>query len=1767
MFWIGLLFVALLSGENPSPIAHFESGLPCIAGGYVNIITGAPSINVEDLVIPGIEPLSVGRTFHYDPIHARASDMSLGHSWNLDFEETLSRGRLDDDNDRDYWHFVDRQSMFFFEEKKEGKKKKVCFFDEKKGAKEKVLFFDVVKNGKGSTNLGHGYPTGRFALKNVHVSSNPPKGIEWSGAVLFGNGEKKKFWGEIDQYYGDGSAPLQEIETPNGFIKRFHWGLGYEEQKTRPNEVHGIELFSPSGHQIVKLDLHHNNCGNYHKVAAWAPDGRHMALTYAKKDRRRGQLLVVDSSDRPRIQYGYLPEKHNRRLETISSPENRGIKFSYWAEGDGWVGKDGRHGRLSNRAQLLFKVKAIEQPVGAKSDKVTTHLIQYFQDDRKELDWEQAHTRVISSYGHIDDYFYDKDFVIQEVAHFTNLVETERVDFPAFPLQVVCDLKEKFYWNEGGQIREKVQLDGTDLPLRSVAYGYDERGNVSKETFKGNLTGGLSDEETYTKTATYSDDDYNLLLSETLPNKLKVQYEYLKGTNLLTKRATFTTTEAVRTELFSYDDDHCLIRSEEISSGVHRVEKIKPSKVIPFGYPLEKEIYAGNALIEIYRYKYNNRGDVVFEERLDANGDLIFSIQRNFDPHGNCTSEADSLGRVITRTFDANDNCTQEVGPRLGFAKSMRYDWMNRCTQEIISFEGQAWITDHAYNHLSQRIKTTNYLRQETKTAFDRYGRPVQITLPSVATEKGLQSPIILKAYDPFGNEISSTNPLGDTTHKKFNAKDQLYQVIHPDGSKQTICYSIEGYPILVIDEDGVTTHYTYDLLGRVLSKTTPHGTELYQYRGLQLMNKIDMEGVSTTYRYDVLGRLIETKCGKRRETIEYDNLSHPYRKSHFEDSLLLSSDVSKVDPLGRTVETYLEGPSGTIYNRKTFKYDLAGNCVEEWSGDAKIERVFDGLNRVIYVKDHQGNEHRVIYSKLEHEGQLVEEKTVVDPKLQQVITLYNALGKETHIRHLDPFGQEVRRKEITYDLAGNVIKEETFSPTDQRTLLKEVDERGRVTALIEPLKKVTRMSYTKAGKLEILTKPDGIQLIHTYHKGRLSELVSSDQRLGYRYLYNKRGELTFVVDKITGKTSRQVFSPLGELLSETLPTGETMTYTYDGLGRMTSYSLPDSGKALLTYNARATTSIQRVDKEGTLLYQHAYTQFDNLGNVTEEQLIGKGGTVSYTFDSLYQIESIQHPYYSQKNLLYDRAGNLLSYEKNGEAFSFRYDPLYQLTSENEHTYTYDPFYNRTSKDEDPYEINELNQLLACSDTHYTYDQNGNLLQLQSPSQNLFFTYDPLNRLTSIDNGEESVTFTYDSFHRRLTRNGVPFHFCREQEIGFENTLRILGPGLGADIGAAIAIELDNIPYAPLHDHQGSIVGLISLNGDLTGSWSYTAYGELVGTCLSPWGFSSKRQEPLTGWICFGRRDYDPATGRWTTPDPLGFEAGPNLYTYVFNRPLTHRDPLGLKPDNAESEYVDLNNQPTVADRGFSFTAALSNVLYTYYKGCEAECRYELSDHHLDRNYKDEMFVYDDLLDREKLEEEKYLVIVVTGMYTSVDRHKEITAEVKSWGFNPVGLYNPSNGKGIFNFALDADRALDGTYGKVSRKTKQGFNSGVKNTVESCPKDTRVVILPFSEGNAVATASLKSYPGSKELFHYLGASSPIRGYCGIDEYLYISSSKDFVVDMKQEDSNLKRIDPRRCLMPISKSKAPYEHEFACPTTGPCIRQALNNDRRTGRFLE
>ena len=44
------------------------------------------------------------------------------------------------------------------------------------------------------------------------------------------------------------------------------------------------------------------------------------------------------------------------------------------------------------------------------------------------------------------------------------------------------------------------------------------------------------------------------------------------------------------------------------------------------------------------------------------------------------------------------------------------------------------------------------------------------------------------------------------------------------------------------------------------------------------------------------------------------------------------------------------------------------------------------------------------------------------------------------------------------------------------------------------------------------------------------------------------------------------------------------------------------------------------------------------------------------------------------------------------------------------------------------------------------------------------------------------------------------------------------------------------------------------------------------------------------------RRLYNPETGRFAAPDPLGLAAGPNRYVYAYNDPVRFSDPTGLMP-------------------------------------------------------------------------------------------------------------------------------------------------------------------------------------------------------------------------------------------------------------------------------
>jgi len=254
--------------------------------------------------------------------------------------------------------------------------------------------------------------------------------------------------------------------------------------------------------------------------------------------------------------------------------------------------------------------------------------------------------------------------------------------------------------------------------------------------------------------------------------------------------------------------------------------------------------------------------------------------------------------------------------------------------------------------------------------------------------------------------------------------------------------------------------------------------------------------------------------------------------------------------------------------------------------------------------------------------------------------------------------------------------------------------------------------------------------------------------------------------------------------------------------------------------------------------------------------------------------------------------------------------------------YQHESNYNRLNNTTDIYEINNLNQLLETDDASFVYDKNGNLIKQITEDYTINYFYDSLDRLLKVEKENDYVLeFSYDPFNRRISKSTKYssclqsdehryFLYDDQNEIGSfdhnlnQKELRILSDIETAEIGSAIAFEIADYAYAPIYDISGNAVSLI-YNKSLYEHYRYSAFGEhkiysswgyekQKSQINNPWQFSSKRIDIDSGLVYFGRRYYDPSFGRWLTCDPLGFEDGMNLYSYVMNDPLTNVDLYGL---------------------------------------------------------------------------------------------------------------------------------------------------------------------------------------------------------------------------------------------------------------------------------
>jgi RHS repeat-associated protein len=415
--------------------------------------------------------------------------------------------------------------------------------------------------------------------------------------------------------------------------------------------------------------------------------------------------------------------------------------------------------------------------------------------------------------------------------------------------------------------------------------------------------------------------------------------------------------------------------------------------------------------------------------------------------------------------------------------------------------------------------------------------------------------------------------------------------------------------------------------------------------------------------------------------------------------------------------------------------------------------------------------------------------------------------------------------------------------------------------------------------------------------------------------------------------TYTYAYDALDRMTSQTDIWGITLSFGYDAANNLTSETDSLGGTVTNTYNA----DNQIIKKQFTDTSSHALSvaySYDVAGELTQLKRYSDAttttliGITSYGYDDAGRTSLISHKYASGTSFdalayTYNAAGQVANQTSSGGGsnVTLTYDNAGEVTGDGTHTYKFDAEGNRNSTG---YTTTTGNELTADANWTYSYDAAGEMTQKVSKGSAgvWLYGYDNASRLVEADHKpstsgaiDETVTYKYDVLNNRIgeTINHIG---------GSTTTLRFAYDPISncwADLtgtGALTARRLYNDAVDLLlaridgggvewyeTDLLGSVRDIIGSGGSLLDHREYGVWGNLVNetspTYGDRYGWTGRDFDVETSLQYNRARWYDPTTGRWTTQDTLGYDAGDsNLYRYVTNRPSCDTDPAGTQPPN-----------------------------------------------------------------------------------------------------------------------------------------------------------------------------------------------------------------------------------------------------------------------------
>lgn len=504
-----------------------------------------------------------------------------------------------------------------------------------------------------------------------------------------------------------------------------------------------------------------------------------------------------------------------------------------------------------------------------------------------------------------------------------------------------------------------------------------------------------------------------------------------------------------------------------------------------------------------------------------------------------------------------------------------------------------------------------------------------------------------------------------------------------------------------------------------------------------------------------------------------------------------------------------------------------------------------------------------------------------------------------------------LRIRSFEYDAAGNMTVFTTPSGAVHRF---EYGPANRWTAYDLPTGERYNAASDADGRPTLRRSPSGRELRAEYDEvGRLRAVRSPEADVAFQV--DTSGRLTSAIRKPTDRSDTQELAiaydgPLVTSVAWHGPAMATVRYTYDADFHLASIELEGGAARRLARDAdgfitasgpfsmsrdgpggaASTISDERMaiayefDASGRIAgrtHRVAGSEFYRIRigrepgrGVRDRDEVIDGATISrtYTSDDDGQLVAVDVNGTARERYVYDLNGNRTEQQTPEGSGSARFNAADRLIALGEaaREVDVDGFLRRRGGLAFAYGARgELLRVLTddASEVRYTYEGLGRLVARTDSRGTAQYVHDhlaPFPRLLASRSPDGVVTeYFFDTYGDlfALLRGGAWFYVACD-EAGSPRMV------VGADGQAVKAIERDSF-------------GVVLADSDPS-----------FELCI---GFAGGLVDPLTGLVRFGLRDYEPAAGRWTAPDPIGFVGGSNLYRYCWNNPVSLRDPAGTQ--------------------------------------------------------------------------------------------------------------------------------------------------------------------------------------------------------------------------------------------------------------------------------